>query len=83
VLARRGPAVVETEFGQTLGGGLHEFRLRWPAEDVWRTGSGRNSGPCREEICCARLDHLNWVMAIHHAPRDPVGGGQWQAATAR
>jgi hypothetical protein len=34
VLARRGLDVVETEFGKALGGGLYEFRLRWPAEEV-------------------------------------------------
>jgi hypothetical protein len=30
----RGLAVVETEFGKALGGGLYEFRLRWSAAEV-------------------------------------------------
>jgi hypothetical protein len=34
VLARRGLAVVETEFGKALGGRLYEFRLRWSAAEV-------------------------------------------------
>lgn len=40
VLARRGPAVVETEFGKALGGGLYEFRLRWSAAEVQRKVEG-------------------------------------------
>lgn len=34
VLAERGTAVVETEYGKALGGGLYEFRLRWSAAEV-------------------------------------------------
>jgi hypothetical protein len=40
VLARRGLAVVETEFGKALGGGLYEFRLRWSAAEVQRKVEG-------------------------------------------
>jgi hypothetical protein len=40
VLARRGLAVVETEFGKALGGGLFEFRLRWSAAEVQRKVEG-------------------------------------------
>jgi hypothetical protein len=40
VLARRGLAVVETEFGKALGGGLYEFRLRWSAAEVKRKVEG-------------------------------------------
>jgi len=31
-----GLAVLETEFGKALGGGLYEFRLRWSAAEVQR-----------------------------------------------
>lgn len=34
VLMERGTAVVETEYGKALGGGLYEFRLRWSAAEV-------------------------------------------------
>jgi hypothetical protein len=34
------PAVVETEFGKALGGGLYEFRLRWSAAEVQRKVEG-------------------------------------------
>jgi hypothetical protein len=44
VLARRGLAVVETEFGQALGGGLYEFRLRWSAAEVQRKVEGVSAG---------------------------------------
>jgi hypothetical protein len=44
VLARRGLAVVETEFGRALGGGLYEFRLRWPADEVRRKVEDVSSG---------------------------------------
>jgi hypothetical protein len=40
VLARRGLAVMETEFGKALGGGLYEFRLRWSAAEVQRKVEG-------------------------------------------
>ena len=40
MLARRGLAVVETEFGKALGGGLYEFRLRWSAGEVQRKVEG-------------------------------------------
>jgi hypothetical protein len=40
VLMRRGPDVVQTEFGKALGGGLYEFRLRWSAADVQRKIGG-------------------------------------------
>lgn len=34
VLARRGLAVVETEYGKALGDGLYEFRVRWSAPEI-------------------------------------------------
>jgi hypothetical protein len=34
VLARRGPAVVESEYGKALGGGLYELRVRWSAAEI-------------------------------------------------
>ncbi|MGH3185209.1 MAG: hypothetical protein ACRDOE_25345, partial [Streptosporangiaceae bacterium] len=34
VLARRGPDVVETEYGKALGDGLYEFRVRWSAAEI-------------------------------------------------
>ncbi len=44
VLARRGLAVMETEFGKALGGGLYEFRLRWSADEVRRKVGDVSSG---------------------------------------
>ncbi len=40
VLAERGTAVVETEYGKALGGGLYEFRLRWSAAEVHHKVTG-------------------------------------------
>jgi hypothetical protein len=61
VLARRGLAVVETEFGKALGGGLYEFRLRWSAAEVQRKVEGicgryRRQG--REDHAAGFLLHL-------------------------
>jgi len=44
VLARRGLAVMETEFGKALGGGLYEFRLLWSANEVRRKVGDVSSG---------------------------------------
>jgi hypothetical protein len=44
VLARRGLAVVETEFGKALGGGLYEFRMGWSAAEVQRKVEGVAAG---------------------------------------
>lgn len=56
MLARRGPAVVETEFGKVLGGGLYEFRLRWSAEEVRRKVEGVSAdGAARPEKILLRV----------------------------
>lgn len=34
VLGRRGPSIVETEYGKALGDGLYELRVRWSAAEI-------------------------------------------------
>lgn len=44
VLARRGPDVVETEYGKALGDGLYEFRVRWSAAEIRHKVAGLPAG---------------------------------------
>jgi hypothetical protein len=44
VLARRGPDVVETEYGKALGDGLYEFRIRWSAAEISHKIDGLPAG---------------------------------------
>ncbi|MDQ2873459.1 MAG: hypothetical protein M3Y33_00945 [Actinomycetota bacterium] len=65
VLVRRGLAVVETEFGKALGGGLYEFRLRWSAAEVQRKVGGVTAGtPAKAEKIMLR------VFLLHLGPQD-------------
>ncbi|MGH3198003.1 MAG: hypothetical protein ACRDOH_03195 [Streptosporangiaceae bacterium] len=54
VLARRGPDVVETEYGKALGDGLYEFRVRWSAAEI----SHKIQGLPAEDVGAAPEDIL-------------------------
>jgi hypothetical protein len=78
VLMRRGLAVVETEFGKALGGGLYEFRLRWSADEVRRKveGVAAGSGGKAEKIMlrlffCTSGRRIILLLSGYDKARDP------------
>jgi hypothetical protein len=83
VLARRGPAVVETEFGKALGGGLYEFRLRWSAEEVRRKVVGvLADGTARPEkilprvFFCTSSGKIILLLGGYDKAKDPASGAR-------
>src|SRR6266567_4722963 len=78
VLARRGLAVMETEFGKALGGGLYEFRLRWSADEVrrkvWDVSSGAVGRPEKillRAFFCTSGARSSCCSAAMTRPRSP------------
>jgi hypothetical protein len=79
VLARRGPNVVETEYGKALGDGLYEFRVRWTASEIHHKIEGlppREVGGPAEAILlrvffCTAGRKVILLLAGYDKMRDP------------
>ena len=80
VLAPRGPAVVETEFGKAPGDGLHELRVRWTAPEIRQKLGGlppKEVGRRPEKILlrvffCTAGRMVILLMSGYDKARDPV-----------